>query len=198
MGAGLVLLMLLLIVTLAMPVRTWRTGELPVPPLALIQGGPRVPLSDRGWVDTDAACGLGRRTDPDDCLALLLLARSKDVEIVGISTVFGNAALEETDRVTRALAALVEGSGLGHVPVYRGAAGSAGLPQPAHEALTLALEEGPLTLLALGPLSNIATVLRDRPDLRRRVVRLIALMGRRPGHIFHPSEGSVTGRCSAT
>ena len=45
----------------------------------------------------------------------------------------------------------------------------------------------------MGPLSNIATVLRDRPDLRRRVVRLVAVMGRRPGHIFHPSEGAGGG-----
>ena len=101
---------------------------------AVIEGGPRVPLSDRVWVDTDAVCGLGRRTDPDDCLALLLLARSRQVEIVGISTGFGNAALEETDRVTRALAARVKEAGLGHIPVYRGAASPAGPPQPAHEA----------------------------------------------------------------
>ncbi len=192
-AGGLALLMLLVLATFAMPVQTWRTGELPAPPLSLIEGGPRVPLSDRVWVDTDAACGLGRRTDPDDCLALFLLALSKEVEIIGISTVFGNAALEETDRVTRALADQLAETGSGRIPVYRGAAEATTAAQPAHEALTRALEEGPLTLVALGPLSNVAAVLRDRPDLQQRVVRLVAVMGRRPGHIFHPSEGAAGG-----
>ncbi len=192
-AGGLVLLMLLLLATFAMPVQTWRTGELPAPPLSLIDGGPRVAVSDRVWIDTDAACGLGRRSDPDDCLAFLLLALSREVEIVGISTVFGNAALEETDRVTRALADQIAEAGLGRIPVHHGAAEAATAAQPAHEALTRALEEGPLTLVALGPLSNIAAVLRNRPDLQKRVVRLVAVMGRRPGHIFHPSEGAGGG-----
>jgi inosine-uridine nucleoside N-ribohydrolase len=62
-----------------------------------------------------------------------------------------------------------------------------------HEALTAALEAGPLTVVALGPLTNLAAVLGKRPDLRSRVDRLIAVMGRRPGHIFHPAEGSGAG-----
>ena len=164
-----------------------------MPPLPLIEGGPRVQLSGRVWVDTDAACGLGRRTDPDDCLALLLLARSSDAHIVGISTIFGNADLEKTDRVTRALADRLEEAGFPRIAVHRGAADPATTTAPAHEALRRALKKGPLTILALGPLSNIAAVLRDRPDLQQRVVRLVAVMGRRPGHIFHPSEGEGGG-----
>ncbi len=192
-AGGLALLVLVVLAVFAMPVETWRTGELPAPPLSLIEGGPRVALSDRIWVDTDAACGLGRRIDPDDCLALLLLARSSEVEVVGISTVFGNAALEGTDRVTRALADRIAETGSGRIPVYRGAAEATTAAQPAHEALTRALEEGPITLVALGALSNVAAVLRDRPDLQHRVVRLVAVMGRRPEHTFHPSEGAAGG-----
>jgi purine nucleosidase len=59
--------------------------------------------------------------------------------------------------------------------------------------LRAALEQGPLTILALGPLTNIATVLGERPDLAKHVARLIAVMGRRPGHIFHPAEGAGGG-----
>jgi len=81
----------LALVTLALPVRRWRTGEMPAPPLSLVRGGPVLPR--RVWIDTDAACGHARTADPDDCLAILLLARSPGVELVGISTVFGNAPL---------------------------------------------------------------------------------------------------------
>ena len=55
------------------------------------------------------------------------------------------------------------------------------------------MEQGPLTILALGPLTNVAAVLEGRPDLQRNVARLIAVMGHRPGHLFHPSEGSGRG-----
>lgn len=56
-----------------------------------------------------------------------------------------------------------------------------------------ALERGPLTVVALGPLTNLAAVLAERPALRSQVVRLVAVMGRRPGHIFHPAEGAHAG-----
>jgi hypothetical protein len=79
----------LLLLTLALPVRRWRTGQMPLPPLPLVGGGPAVGLARRVWIDTDTACGHARSADPDDCLAILLLARSPGVELVGISTVFG-------------------------------------------------------------------------------------------------------------
>ena len=47
--------------------RSWRTGELQAPPLPVIESGPAVGLPERVWIDTDAACGNGRATDPDDC-----------------------------------------------------------------------------------------------------------------------------------
>jgi inosine-uridine nucleoside N-ribohydrolase len=190
---GLALLLLLLLTTFAMPIRVWQTGELPVPPLSVIERGPAVELSTRVWVDTDAACGLGRRSDPDDCLALLFLARSGQVQIAGVSTVFGNAALDDTDRLTRSLAAELEATGHVQIPVFRGSANDAADPAPAHAALAEALERGPLTLVALGPLTNIAAALRKRPDLAPRVTRLVAVMGRRPGHLFHPAEGGGGG-----
>jgi inosine-uridine nucleoside N-ribohydrolase len=59
--------------------------------------------------------------------------------------------------------------------------------------LKVALEQGPLTILALGPLTNIAAVLREHPELRKNVSRLVAVMGRRPGHLFHPAEGAGGG-----
>lgn len=63
--------------------------------------GERSVSSQRVWIDTDAACGVPGRVDPDDCFALAYLMTRPDIEIVGVSTVFGNAPLKETDRVTR-------------------------------------------------------------------------------------------------
>jgi purine nucleosidase len=197
-GAAVAVLALLALATFAIPVPTWRTGELPVPPLDLVKGGPAARMPERIWIDTDAACGHVRTTDPDDCLAILLLARAPGVEIVGISTVFGNAPLAVTDRTTRDLMAILERGGIATAPVHRGSAGSVGehggvAPEPAHVALRKALAEAPLTVVSLGPLTNVAAALGERPDLQANVARLVAVMGRRPGHLFHPAEGAGDG-----
>ena len=84
----------LALLSFAIPVPIWRTGELPAPPLPVVERGPVVSMPERIWIDTDAACGHSRTTDPDDCLAIVLLARTPGVEIAGISTVFGNAPLD--------------------------------------------------------------------------------------------------------
>ena len=110
----------------------------------------------RVWIDTDATCGHGRRTDPDDCFALLLLTKSPLIDIVGVSTVFGNAPLDATHATIRDLVAALSAEGVHVPPVYRGCAGRAA-------------------------------------DLQQRVGRLVAVMGRRPGHIFHPAEGKDGG-----
>ncbi|MCP4385412.1 MAG: nucleoside hydrolase [Hyphomicrobiales bacterium] len=56
-------------------------------------------------------------------------------------------------------------------------------------ALRAALAEGPHTIVALGPLTNIANALRGRPHLVANVTHIIAVMGKREGHVFHPAEG---------
>lgn len=160
--------------TLAMPVRVWRTGELPVPPLDMQSGVAFARPTDRLWVDTDIACGTGPRTDPDDCLALLLLSRTLWSHVVGMSTIAGNAPRATVEAVARE---------------FLDAAGRNAPPA----ALADALKEGPLTVLALGPLTNIAAALDARPELQPQVTSVIAVMGRRQGHVFHPSEGRGRG-----
>ena len=161
----------LVLSSFAVPIRVWRTGELPAPPLPLVEGGPAVAMARRLWIDTDAACGHSPTTDPDDCFALLLLARAREVEIAGVSAVQGNAPLEVTERTTRELTSML------------------GMRKAEPARLREALGQGPLTIVALGPLTNIDAALAGRPDLQRNVARLVVVMGRTPGHLFHPSEG---------
>ena len=188
----------LALVSFAIPIPVWRTGELPAPPLPVVEGGPAVHIHPRIWIDTDAACGHSRTTDPDDCFALLLLIRAHDMKVAGISTVHGNAPIEITDRTTRELVAIMQHEGANVARVHRGSGratdeAAADVPAPALTALRQALENGPLTIIALGPLTNIAAALEDRPNLQRRVARLVVVMGRRSGHLFHPSEGAGGG-----
>jgi purine nucleosidase len=191
LGIGLVLaaLVALALLTLALPVDLWRTGRQPVAPLALENGDRFAAPARRIWIDTDAACGVDPHADPDDCFALLVLFGNPALEVAGISTVFGNAPLDATDRVTRELVDHIEQE-RAPLAVHRGSASAAAENAPAHAALQAALEEARLTIVALGPLTNIAAVLRAQPELRFEVVRIIAVMGRRPGHVFHPTEGS--------
>ena len=190
---GLAVIVIAAIATLAIPVRTWRTGRMPLPPLTF--ASPDVvpnPLR-RVWIDTDAACGYTPQTDVDDCLALWVLATAPDLEIVGVSTVFGSASLEVTDGTTRELFGLLSSTRRQSVSVHRGAEKpfASGVPPrtPAQDRLIRALEGGPLTILSLGPLTNVAQALTHRRDLRENA-RLVAVMGRRPGHLFHPTEGA--------
>lgn len=151
----------------------------------------------RVWIDTDAACGAPGRVDPDDCFALAALARNEDIEIVGISTVFGNAGIESTDTITRALAFEIAWETGRLLQVHRGAASPFSPPvlreTDATQALARALEEGPLTLVALGPLTNLADLFSARPDLADNVTNAVAVMGKREGHAFHPAEGATGG-----
>ena len=184
--------------TLAVPVKEWRTGDQGLASLTFmpVQAGPDRP--GRLWIDTDAACGYSSRTDPDDCFAIALLAGASDFEIAGISTVFGNAPLEVVDRTTQELAGRLSHEAGRTLPVYSGSPGpldqiDASPKPPAYDALIAALEQGPLTVVALGPLTNLAAALNGRPALRSRVAHVVAVMGRRPGHIFHPAEGADAG-----
>ncbi|MDQ2970003.1 MAG: nucleoside hydrolase, partial [Acidobacteriota bacterium] len=120
------------------------------------QGPPRV------WVDTDIALG-APAGDVDDgfaLAALLAASRAGRVELLGISTVSGNASAAEAEDCARAMAAA---SGV-ESPVLRGEsaeAAIAGLPEGAR-------------IVAIGPLSNVAAALSAAPDLASRAtLRLV-------------------------
>jgi purine nucleosidase len=156
-----------------------------VPTPSCAQNPPRV------WVDTDAACGLSAYKDVDDCLALAALANTNAPMVAGVSTSFGNVSRAHVDGVVGGLMPIWRTQYGLAPPVWPGArrAGDCANNEAA-TALARALEREKLVILALGPLTNIACVLRTRPRLESQIVRLIAVAGVRPGHVFHIAEGA--------
>ena len=184
------------IVLVVMQSPTWRTGRVSSDSLDLVIGGPEVARPGRLWIDTDAACGATPKTDPDDCFAILWMA-THGFNLVGISTTFGNASGDVVEHAVRSLVADMSKNGMPAIPVWKGLAGPRlsreAIVEPGVTELRLALQSGPLTILAIGPLTNVAAALEGRPNLQRNVSSIVAVMGHRPGHLFHPSEGNGSG-----
>jgi inosine-uridine nucleoside N-ribohydrolase len=139
----------------------------------------------------------------DDAVALMLACGHPDLDLLAVTTVAGNVSLEKTTHNALRVLSLV---GCTDVPVGAGASeplerplhtaedihGKSGLdgpeeiPEPSFEADergavalisdTLRASSEPVTLVCVGPLTNIATFLREHPDLKDRVGR-ISLMG---------------------
>jgi purine nucleosidase len=143
------------------------------------------------WIDTDAACGVGFATDVDDCLALFALTRHYEHGIVAISTTYGNASREKVDLVLGELAPLWSEE-FGSVPIFISGARHRGDCQRNEAAFALrrALKRQPATIVALGPLTNVACALAAEPAIANRIERLIFVGGARPGHVFHPADGA--------
>lgn len=133
------------------------------------------------WIDTDPAVGEPGR-DVDDGYAILQALRSPELAVVGVSTVFGNTTRPNGDRIAAQLLRLADAT---DVPLHSGADSAEHRdPTAASAALAETLAQMPLTILALGPLTNIATTLRQRPELSSRIQKLVFVGGRRPGQRF--------------
>ena len=134
------------------------------------------------WIDTDPSVARGGH-EVDDGFALVQAFHSTALKIRGVSVVFGNAPLDEGFPIAQRL---VRDFGPGGVLVYRGAAASAGLgvETQASRAMAAALRREKLTILMLGPATNVATVLRNHPELAKRIVSIVAVAGRRPNQRF--------------
>jgi pyrimidine-specific ribonucleoside hydrolase len=134
------------------------------------------------WIDTDPAIGVPR-SDVDDGLALIQAFHSPEISVRGVSAVFGNAPLEKTYPIAREV---VERFGPPGCGVYAGAASSDDLDRetPAVAALATALEREPLTVIALGPVTNVGSLVRRRPDLVPNLRAIVMVAARRPGQSF--------------
>ena len=156
-------------------------------------------------------------TDPgtDDAIALMMALNSPGLDVLALTTVGGNAALRHT---TRNALRVLEYMGRTDVPVFRGSArplkgrftygyyfhGPAGLtvhlplpagrPQPdaAPEYIMRKTREQPgeLTLVALGPLTNVARALLREPSVAQWTKELVVMGGALevPGNVTPHAE----------
>jgi inosine-uridine nucleoside N-ribohydrolase len=135
----------------------------------------------RVWIDTDPAITAGNG-EVDDAFALIQALRSPELEIVGISAVFGNTGIDHTYSMAREI---VTRAGRSDVPVYRGSGVEGDRnANAATNALNAALADAPLTILALGPLTTIATALVQPDSKRANVEEMVFVGGRRQGLEF--------------
>lgn len=151
-------------------------------------------------------------TDPgiDDALAILLALASPEIILDGITCIHGNASTKQT---TRNALAILELAQAGHVPVYKGCElplvkeallspethgnsglGYAELPEPliqpqAGHGSDYLIEQimsrpGEVTLVAIGPLTNLAIAIRKEPRIVQNV-KEVFIMG---GAVQHPGN----------
>src|SRR5450432_842439 len=145
----------------------------------LLTGGAVARAQTDVWIDTDPSIGLPGR-DADDGFALVQALRSPQIRIRGISTSWGNASGPQTFAIAREIAARFGADGgITESKIFAGAnaAGELGQSTAATTALAAALRERRLTYIALGPLTNLATLLQREPSLRDRVERVVFLGG---------------------
>lgn len=138
----------------------------------------RVPV----WLDVDPAIGI-ERGEVDDGVAMIQAFHSPEIEVRGISVVYGNAPLEQGLPIARDVAGRFGPPGL---DVFAGAAAATQLGEEteAVRALAAALERERLVVLALGPVTNVGSLLRLHPELAARIERVVVVAGRRVGQSF--------------
>ena len=148
----------------------------------------------------------------DDACAVLLALASPELSVEGLSIVHGNCAVEQA---TKNALSVLELAGANHIPVARGCdvplvsppllapethgesgLGYAKLPAPqtqptVQHAIDFLIQKilsspGEITLVAIGPLTNVALAIRQEPRIVNALKELI-IMG---GAIRH--EGNTT------
>ncbi|XP_020212243.1 uridine nucleosidase 1 [Cajanus cajan] len=163
-------------------------------------------------------------TDPgiDDSMAILMAFQCPEVEILGLTSIFGNAT---TEIATRNALLLCEIAGRENVPVAEGSSeplkggtprvadfvhgedglGNTFLPPPnakkieksASEFLVEKVSEypGEVTVLALGPLTNLALAIKRDSSFASKVKRIVILGGSffALGNVNPAAEANIHG-----
>ncbi len=144
-------------------------------------------MAERIIIDTDPAIGVPMR-DIDDGLAIALALKSPEVEVAALTITHGNVDLGRAFRSAKRLLAAI---GRENVPVLRGAESKSdtrnGRESDASRfiAETVASAPGEVTIVALGPLSNLAAAELASPGTLGNARRVICMGGavRRAGNM---------------
>ncbi|CAM8912167.1 unnamed protein product [Rhodiola kirilowii] len=146
-------------------------------------------------------------TDPgiDDAMAIFLALQSPEVEVIALTTIFGNVC---TSLATRNSLHLLEVAGRTGIPVAEGShvaitkgielhiadfihgadgLGNQNFPPPRSQKIEQSAADflvdqankfpGQVTVVALGPLTNIATAMQLDPEFAQRIGQIILLGG---------------------
>ena len=144
------------------------------------------------WLDVDTATGVvtkDRPHDVDDGLAMIYAFHSPELHVDGVSVVFGNTTLEQAVPIATDV---VRQFGPAGMAVQAGAASADELGKETDATAALEADlrdrpaDRPLTILALGPVTNVATVLKLHPELAGKVGSIVMVAARRPGFRFSP------------
>ncbi|MCZ6853217.1 MAG: nucleoside hydrolase [Gammaproteobacteria bacterium] len=147
-------------------------------------------MSTRLLIDTDVALGLrheGRPRDIDDGFAIVEAINVDDLELRGVTTVFGNAPHDAVHRVAAEIIRLKKAA----VPVVPGAArplpqaGDLPDPNPAVEFMASQLAQTSMAIAAIGPLTNIGLLVHHYPEVLTNITSLIIVAGRSIGASFY-------------
>lgn len=129
-------------------------------------------------------------SDIDDAFALALVLNSPELDLLGVTTVSGNPEAR-----ARLAAKLLEDAGRLDVPVVAGAPGPlvpleqcrlaegfkspSLLPLKAEDFLYAEISKRPgeITLVAIGPLTNVAAVLKKYPDASKKIKQIVLMGG---------------------
>jgi inosine-uridine nucleoside N-ribohydrolase len=160
-------------------------------------------------------------TGIDDALALVYAARSPDLDLVGVTTCFGNGDIHTTTRNTLAVLELAGAD----VPVHQGAdrplvgewhasaeafhgsngMGEAQVPEPRRRPASLEAAAflvdaarrhcGSLVIVATARLTNLAAALAVEPRLASWVQRIVVMGGAAfvPGNVTAAAEANIWG-----
>ncbi len=171
-------------------------------------------------VNRDAPLRLVLDTDPgvDDAVAILMALAAPGVEVVGVTTLGGNVPRA---RATRNALALLQAAGRSDVPVAAGAARprtgrfrpsvafhgpgglSARLPEPSAAAIgqtavdflaeTVTSNPGRVTIVALGPLTNLSRLEDRHPGVLPQAAGLVIMGGAvdAPGNVTARAEFNI-------
>lgn len=129
-------------------------------------------------------------TDVDDAFALALILRSPELELLGVTTASG-----DTRARARLAAKMLWEAGRPDVPVFAGEPGKplpidqcrwadgftspALRPEPAVDFLKAEIERWPgeITLVPVGPLTNIGALLKRHPEVGKKIKRIVLMGG---------------------
>lgn len=163
-------------------------------------------------------------TDPgiDDAIAIFMAFQTPEVEVLGLTTIFGNATTEVS---TRNALLLCEIAGRENVPVAEGSSeplkggtprvadfvhgkdglGNTFLPPPKAEKIEKSASEflvekvseypGEVSVLALGPLTNVALAIKRDSSFASKVKKIVVLGGSffALGNVNPAAEANIHG-----